>query len=130
MVAESQSRSKAEDRGIQNIKQGITNLLSQAPESLVISSPRSSLLYFKQLSFDEPSIFNTEFEKSLQTGLVQTQKSKLLLYLGSKIRKFEKSYERSKSEAAALSLVNNTFKEKDFVELWNASLNVQDIWKV
>ena len=90
MIAESQNRSKAQDKGIQQIHQSIGNLLNQVPESLVVSSPRSSLLYFKSLSFGDPKTFNAEFEKYIQTGLVETQKNKLLLYLGDKIRKFER----------------------------------------
>lgn len=130
MVAESQSRSQAQDRGIKQISQSISQLLSQVPESLVISAPQSSLLYFKHLSFEDPSAFNSEFEKFILPSLIQTQKNKILVYLGNKIRKFEKAYERSKSEAAALGLVSKTLKDSDFVELWNASLNAQDLWKV
>ena len=71
MVAETSTRPQTEDYNLKQTKQSLASLLSHVPESLVISSPKSSLLYFKQLSFDEPATFNSEFEAHIQSGLIQ-----------------------------------------------------------
>jgi len=93
----------------------------------VINTPETKLLYFKTLSYADPAQFTLEFEKFIEKSLITTQKNKILIFLANKLKK-AKPFEQNRAEGAAKTFIERVLREKDFIDYWNSSLNLQALW--